>query len=564
MNKSVHILPLKIINQIAAGEVIERPSSVVRELLENSIDANASKIDIFIEDSGKTLIQLVDNGDGMSFFDAKMSIKKYATSKIKETNDLYHIRTKGFRGEALFSIALVSQLEIQTRYKGNSIGSYMFIEDGVIKKEISISMLKGTRISVKNIFYKFPARRKFLKSSRIELKHIIDEFYKIVLSHRTISYRFYHNNKMLFLFKKESLKKRIKEIIKNNNKNLKFVSINRDQFFVEGYFSIPDNDKKKGDQFIVVNKRCVNYSLIHNHIIRSYDGFLNKFKTISYFIFIYINPTLVNWNIHPSKKEVKLENEKIISDEIYREIKKNLFNQYKINHNLELNHSNIAFHYNFFEKNCINYNSHFHINEFFINNILINKSISNFILDETKIRSFQINKRYMIFTYEKDIMILLDRYRASQNILFEFFLKEKKIVSKHLFFPIEIGNTYNKIFILKNIKDDLENFGFRLYFWNKSVYLYSIPEKIEKNMLNEIFQNILQNNFIKGDHNNKKIIIRSITESASIKYKEKCHSHVRKSLIKELFSCDNPLYTFSGKPVYFIFNKNFFSKLFEK
>ncbi|AWU39474.1 DNA mismatch repair protein MutL [Blattabacterium punctulatus CPU2] len=582
MKDIIQFLPKKVINQIAAGEVIQRPSSVLKELLENSIDAKSKSIDIFIRDSGKTLIQLIDNGEGMSYNDARNSYQRYTTSKIRTNEDIFRINTKGFRGEALASIAFVSQLEIQTKNKKNPIGIHILVEEGKIKEQIPINMLKGTRISVKNIFYKFPARRIFLKSSKIEFKHIINEFYKIILAHRDIVYRFYHNDKIIYFLKKASLKERIKEIFIKNKKLLPIL-IKKNKIIIEGFISKPNSSIKKGNHFLFVNQRCINNILLHKKIIHSYEGLLKNLKTVSYFIFIYIDPILVNWNIHPTKTEVKLEEENLICNMIQQEIKNILCCQYKVKKE-ELNNSDLLLDFNSSKKESLIFMNHydsffeefsykekvtqldnwFHQmkkSNYFID-VNLTKKLSNYIFHEKKIKTFQINGKYIIFLWNNENIILVDQHRAHQNILFEFFFKErkKKLISQKFLFPIEIKLLNNEFISLKNIQYELIEMGFHLYFWNQSVYLYSIPENIHQNILVEIFQNILTYNFINGAKNNKKILIQSISKSAAVKSGTELHSNKMECLIRDFFSCKNINYTYSGDPIFFIFNKNFLKK----
>ncbi|ACY40549.1 DNA mismatch repair protein MutL [Blattabacterium sp. (Blattella germanica) str. Bge] len=575
MKDLIQFLPINVISQIAAGEVILRPSSVLRELLENAIDANAKMIDIFIKNSGKTLIQLIDDGDGMSVNDAKMSIQRYATSKIKQADDIFKMRTKGFRGEALASIALISQLEIQTKNQENVLGIHLFVEEGKIKEEIPINMLKGTRISVKNIFYKLPARRQFLKSSQIEFQHIVHEFYKIVLAHRNILYRFYHNDKIVFYFQEASLRERIKEIFKNENKILTPIFIKKNRILVKGFVSVPDSSIKKGNQLILVNQRCVTHLFLHKKIIHAYDGFLKDLKTVSYFIFIHIDPNFVNWNIHPSKKEVQLEEEDIIGCMIQQEIKNILFDQYEVK-NKELKKYDVllscdsknsflndfSFEELSYKKKVIQLENLFRLNDssFFNKNVDLTNQLSRYIANKKRIITLQINRKYIIFTLNNEYIIFVDQHRAHRNILFEFFLREKNLISQQFLFPIEVRLLKKEFISLKNIKDDLINFGFHLYFCNESAYLYSVPENIHQNILVEVFQNILKYNFIKGKKKNKKILIQSISKSASIKYGTELYPDKMECLIRDLFSCHNPNYTDSGDPIFFVLRKNFFKK----
>ncbi|WP_341655846.1 DNA mismatch repair endonuclease MutL [Blattabacterium cuenoti] len=577
MKNIIQFLPEKVIQQIAAGEVIQRPSSVLRELLENAIDANAKMIDIFIKDSGKTLIQLTDDGIGMSIDDAKMSIQKHATSKIKKTYDLFRIKTKGFRGEALSSIALISQLEIQTKKIEDTVGTHLFVEEGQVKKQIPINMLKGTRISVKNIFYKLPVRRQFLKSSRIEFQHIIYEFHKIVLAHRNITYRFYHDDKIIFYFKKASLIERIQEIFKNKKNNLVPILIKKNRILVEGFVSVPDGSMKKGDQFLLVNQRCITHLFLHKKIIHAYDGFLKNFKTASYFIFIFIDSSLINWNIHPTKKEVKLEEEETIGIMIQQEIKNVLFSQYKVK-NKELKNYDIFLSCKSLQKDYLlnnlydklsdkekivrleNFSHSFNESGTFKKNFQLTNELYDLVYHHKKeeIKTFQIKRKYIIFVLNDEYMVLVDQHRAHQNILFEFFYRKKNLISQQFLFPIKVKLLKKESISLNNIKNDLISFGFHLYICKKYVYLYSVPEQIQQNMLIEVIQNIITYNFIKGKKNNKKKLLRIISKSASIKYGTKLYPERMKWIIKDLFSCHNPNYTYSGDPIFFVLNKNFF------
>ncbi|WP_185872823.1 DNA mismatch repair endonuclease MutL [Blattabacterium cuenoti] len=573
MNKDyIKFLPKQLINQIAAGEVIDRPASVVRELLENSIDANSNKIDIFIKNYGNNLIQVVDNGYGMSYNDAKNSFKKHATSKIQTNQDIFRITTKGFRGEALAAIAAIGQLEIQTTNNNNFLGLQIIIEDGIIKQENTLSMLKGTRISVKNIFYNTPARKKFLKSTRIEFNHIINELYKIVLAHRNITYRFYHNDKILFYLKNNhSLKDRIQEIFYKKKYQLIPINIKNHNIIINGFISSPDLSKIKGDQFIFVNNRCIQNIILHKTIVNAYKGIINNFRSISYFIFIYTNPILINWNIHPSKKEVALEELHIISNLINIKIKQLLYNQYRINKEQldksydsnSMSQDNKFFHslkqLSDTEKiihlqNCIN-NVNI-LDKYFINNIDIMNKLSDYVFNNT-INTFQINDKYVIFSWKNKYLIFVDQHKAHQNILFEFFSSKKKrnnSISQTVLFPIKINLLEKELMSLRNICNDLMEIGFHLYLLKNSAYFYAIPYKLHQNVIINIFKQILTYSFKKGDKNNKNMIIKYISKFAAIQYGTVLNSYQMESLIKDFFTCKKIIQ--SHYPIFFILKKN--------
>ncbi|WP_185882486.1 DNA mismatch repair endonuclease MutL [Blattabacterium cuenoti] len=578
MNKNqdyIKFLPKQLINQIAAGEVIDRPASVVRELLENSIDANSNQIDIYIKNYGNSLIQVVDNGYGMSYNDAKNSFKQHTTSKIRTHQDILKITTKGFRGEALAAISAIGQLEIQTTNNNNFLGLEIIIENGIIQKENTISMLKGTRVSVKNIFYNTPARKKFLKSHSIEFNHIIYELYKIVIAHRNITYRFYHNDHILLCFKNNiSLKERIEEIFYKKTYKLIPINIKNNNIFINGFISIPNLSKIKGHQFLFVNNRCINNIFLHKIIISAYKGIIKNFRSISYFIFIYTNPILINCNIHPSKKEVALEELHIISNLINNKMKQLLYHKYIINKEqkdkFEKSENCHSMYYKekiFFTslkklsdtekiihlQNCI-HNVDI-LDKYWINNINIMKQVSNYVLNYT-INTFQINDKYVIFSWQNKYLIFVDQHKAHQNILFEFFSSKQKnnFISQTFLFPIQINLLKQEYISLSNIYHELMEIGFHLYFLNNSAYFYAIPYKIHQNMIINIFKKILTYSFQKGNKNNKNMIIKYISKFAAIQYGTLLNSYQMKSLIKDFFTCQNIIK--SNYPIFFILKKN--------
>lgn len=326
MSDIIQLLPDHVANQIAAGEVVQRPSSVVKELLENAIDANANKIELIVKDAGKNLIQVVDDGKGMSETDARMAFERHATSKIKSTEDIFNIGTKGFRGEALASIAAVAQVDLKTKLKDASVGTNIYIEGGELKFQEGVQIAEGSNFQVKNLFYNVPARRKFLKSNNIEFRHIIDEFQRVALAHEQIEFNLFHNDEPIFRLRKGGQLQRIIEVFGRKLQPL-LVPINEDLGWVKlsGYVAKPEGAKKtRGEQFLFVNHRFFKSPYLNKAVQEAFEGLLQPGYIPSFFLFLEIEPDKIDVNIHPQKTEVKFENENLIFALLRSTIKKSL------------------------------------------------------------------------------------------------------------------------------------------------------------------------------------------------------------------------------------------------
>jgi DNA mismatch repair protein MutL len=339
MTDLIKILPDHVANQIAAGEVVQRPSSVVKELLENAIDAGADKIEVVIKDAGRTLIQIIDNGKGMSPADAKLSFKRHATSKINFAEDLFSINTKGFRGEALASIAAVAQVELQSRKEEEELGIQIQIAGkSEITDESHIQCKSGTSISVKNLFYNIPARRNFLKSNAVEMRHISEEFNRIALAHPEISLHLFHNDNSIIQLKSSNLRQRIVSIM-GSKSDEKLIPISEDTEVVElrGFVTkVEFAKKRRGEQFFFVNGRFIKSSYLNHAVNAAYQELLQEGQHPSFFLFLRIPPSELDLNIHPTKTEVKFEHERIIYTIIKSAVKHSL-GQYNISPVLDFN-----------------------------------------------------------------------------------------------------------------------------------------------------------------------------------------------------------------------------------
>lgn len=322
----IQLLPDFVANQIAAGEVVQRPASVVKELLENAIDAKATKIELIVRDAGKNLIQVVDNGIGMSETDARMAFERHATSKIRTTEDIFKIATKGFRGEALASIAAVAQVELKTKKQENDLGTNIYIEGGILQFQEPIQTADGSNFSVKNLFYNVPARRKFLKKDNVEFRHIIDEFHRVALAHEQIEFSLYHNDEEIFRLRKTNLLQRIIDIFGRKLQPL-MIPIKEDMDWVKlsGFIAKPEGAKKtRGEQFFFVNGRFFKSVYLNKAVQDAFEGLLAPNYIPTFFIYLELAPEKIDVNIHPQKTEVKFEDEHLIYALIRSTIKRSL------------------------------------------------------------------------------------------------------------------------------------------------------------------------------------------------------------------------------------------------
>jgi DNA mismatch repair protein MutL len=310
----IQLLPEYLANQIAAGEVVQRPASVVKELLENAVDAGATSVQLIVKEAGKQLVQIVDNGSGMSATDARMSLERHATSKIRSTEDLFRIRTLGFRGEALASIAAVAQVEIRTKQRGQDTGTLLLVEGSAVSSQTPTACPDGTSIAVKNLFFNVPARRNFLKSNAVEMRHILDEFQHVALANPQIAFSLYQNDLEVFSLPAGKLSQRIVALLGNNYKEQLAGCEEVTPFItVKGYIGKPESAKKsRGDQFFFVNNRFIRSAYLNHAVLAAYEGLLPKDTHPFYVLFLELDPKTIDINVHPTKTEIKFEDEKTV------------------------------------------------------------------------------------------------------------------------------------------------------------------------------------------------------------------------------------------------------------
>ena len=590
----IQLLPDHVANQIAAGEVVQRPASVVKELLENAIDAKATSIKLLIKDAGKTLIQVIDNGTGMSETDARMSFERHATSKIKSAFDIYNLYTKGFRGEALASIAAIAQVELKTKQENQEIGSILKIEGSKIILQEVISTPKGTSIAVKNLFFNIPARRNFLKSNAVETRHIIDEFQRVALAHPNIGFSLYHNDKEVYFLKSENFRQRITAIF-GNRINDKLVPINEttDLVKITGFVASPKFAKKKrGEQFFFANNRFIKSNYLNHAVNKAYEGLLDNGYFPSYFMFLEVDPKTIDINIHPTKTEVKFENESDIYA-ILRATVKHSLGQYNIAPLLDFNRDDsmdvpysyknsskttptisVDTDFNPFKsgiksnytpkKEKTNWESlYVDTNSSDINqvNIVVESDISqpdlfNDLDEKHTTKTLQLQKKYIVSSL-KNSMIVIKQSLAHQRILYEELLTKitvKEAVSQQLLIPIEIEFTKQDVAILFETKQELENIGFQFAeFRSDCVIFDGIPTTIPQDKLVGILEEIIDSVKLETEQDNFGLldaIIKSLAKSLAIKSGKQLNSKEQEEIINKLFSCKEPNYSPYGKLIF--------------
>ena len=583
MSDIIKILPTEVSNKIAAGEVVQRPASVVKELLENSIDAESTKIKLIVKDSGKTLIQIVDNGVGMTKNDMKMSFMKHATSKITNIDDVFSITSMGFRGEALASISSISNVEMISKKKGADKTNLISIKGDNIVIEENVFSEEGTSIKVMNLFYNVPARRNFLKSDFVELRHIIDSFNRIALSYPNIEFNLIHNDEELFYLKKSNLRKRISSIFgRKIDENLIPLNEKTSLAKISGFILKPKISKKsRSNQNLFVNRRYIKSKFLNHSINNAYDGLLKDGYYPGYFIFLEINPSKIDVNVHPNKTEIKFEDEQNLYSIINSSIKHSL-GVYQITPvldfekepSMELPYDSqkslirepsieVDSSFNPFEKEKSSQD--WQELESKIEDGIFDKINNNEEIDSPKI--FQVFNKYIVTTTGSSV-ILVNQSLAHQRILYEQFLKssaDNSSKSQKLIFPIEIELTKNQEIILSEIKDVITSMGFRFSVNKKVVNINGIPPIISDNPIEEIFEDLLNDNNsynIKESFSLSDLIAKKISRLLSIKTGKSLKVKEQQTIINQLFSCKEPKLSPSNKQIFITLDKKDLDKNF--
>ncbi len=588
MSDIIKLLPDSVANQIAAGEVIQRPASVVKELMENAVDADASEIKLIIKDAGKTLIQVIDNGNGMSENDARMSWERHATSKLKNADDLFNIKTKGFRGEALASMAAIAHVELITKLHDNKLATQIIIEGSEVKSQKPVSGSVGSRFLVKNLFFNVPARRNFLKSDPVETRHIIEEFQRVAMAHPSIKFSMYNNEKEVFNLLKGNFKQRLIALLgKKYNERLLDVDVSTNIVTIQGYITKPEFAKKtRGEQYFFVNKRFIKNPYLNHAISTAFSSLIPKDVHPSYFLFIEIDPHQIDVNIHPTKTEIKFENDRNIYAILMAGIKESLgkfnavpsidFNQPE-GFDIDVVTSSsiitppkikIDPSYNPFDtstakkKNMpteMEYESFYQLDEVIKESDDEEQATEiNWEDDETTTYlAYQYKSAYILTTL-KSGLVIIDQYRAHFRVLFERMLDQLKTdstSSQKLLFPQPFQVTPSNYSALLQIKDELNDLGFLIDWENKNELLISgipavFPMKDPILILQNLADQLLEGNESE-ELNLKEYIAFNIASQVAVRKGNKLEQEEVNGLVDDLFASSNPYFSPNNKPIMF-------------
>lgn len=584
----IKLLPDSVANQIAAGEVIQRPASVVKELVENSVDAGGKNIKVIIKDSGKTLIQVIDDGSGMSETDARLSFERHATSKITTAQDLFSITTKGFRGEALASIAAVAMVELKTRRAESDAGSVIIINGSKVEAQEPCSCPVGSSFSVKNLYYNIPARRKFLKSDNTEIRHIVNEFQKIVLAHPDIRFSLYHNDTEIYNLAPGNLRQRIIGVFgKQINQELITLDTNTSLISIKGFIGKPENARRTyGEQFFFVNNRFMKHPYFHKAVAEAYQNILPSEAIPSYFIFMEADPASIDINIHPTKTEIKFEDERSIwkillasvrealgrfnivpsldfenealidipvrnsSDHVPEQPKIEINNRYNPFESEEIRNDRPGFIERFESENTSNWEKLYTALEKENDNPQQFEKIK-----ESERKFFQIKNKYIVCPVKSGLM-LIDQKRAHERVLFERFLEclsNNRAVSQSDMFPITTELNPSDYFILKEIEGELELLGFSFQqSGNNKITINGRPAGSNASDPVEMLEILLEDYKItQADPaiGAKEKVAAAMACASAIPYGKILNQKEMEDLFDTLFACKSPNYSPKGKPV---------------
>jgi len=591
----IQLLPDNVANQIAAGEVVQRPASVVKELLENAIDARATEIKLLIKDAGKTLIQVIDNGLGMSATDARLSFERHATSKITRAEDLFGLKTKGFRGEALASIAAVAHVELKTKPEQQELGTHIKIAGNEITYQEFIATPKGTSIAVKNLFFNIPARRNFLKSNSVELRHILDEFHRVSLTHPDISFVYYNNDSESLKLDTSNLRQRIVGVFgKKINEKLVPIQEQTDIISINGFVSKPEFAKKKrGEQFFFVNNRYIRNGYLHHAVMNAFDELLAPGYYPSYFLYLEVPPNTIDINIHPTKTEIKFDNEQALYA-ILRSTVKHGLGQYNVAPVLDFNKDatlDIPYHYkdkhsaetpkikvdpafNPFKDHQISnpaashkrgswetlYNDHEgssnSVHQIDVEAEEVSHTLFEDHDDSIQAKTYQIRRKYIVSVIKSGV-VLINQHLAHQRILYEELLTKMTLdssSSQHLLFPLSLQFSRPEIALCKEIQEELESLGFQFETITKdTIVLNGIPSNMKQGDLQQMFEELFEDithqvpdaNFSQLD-----TMVKSIAKSFAIKTGTKLNAAEQEEVVEGLFSCKEPSFSPFGKKTF--------------
>ncbi len=617
MSDIIQLLPDSVANQIAAGEVVQRPASAVKELIENAIDSGADRIQVILKDAGKSLIQIIDNGCGMSETDARMCFERHATSKIRKAEDLFAIRTMGFRGEAMASIAAIAQVDLKTRRHEDELGVQVRIEGSEFLGQEAVATPAGTNISVKNLFYNTPARRNFLKGNSVELRHIIDEFQRIALAHPELYFTMHHEGSEVFHLPPASLKQRIVHLF-GANYNQRLVPVEEETSIskIQGYVGKPEFAKKtRGEQFFFVNKRFIKDPYLNHAVLSAFEEVLPKDSFPLYVLFIDIDPNQIDINVHPTKTEIKFQDEKALYAIIRSAVKRSL-GRYNIAPTLDFNQEtgfsrmitpqapedivapSISFNpdYNPFqtesqgsssssrnlgqtkEKVDRDWASVYEIGQAVQaknQELAFGPEQGNSIAGTSEKISdkqlVQLHQRFILSTIKSGFM-LIDQQAAHERILYERFLSQLENhqgVCQQSLFPQTVSLNAADFELVKDLMPDIQALGFQIREFGKHTFVVEgVPADISTNASEvELLEHLIEG--FKNNQSGLKLdkrdnLARTLARNTAIKAGVNLSAEEMNALIDELFACQMPQVSLSGKPIIITFSLEELLQKFEK
>ncbi|MFD0793178.1 DNA mismatch repair endonuclease MutL [Mucilaginibacter litoreus] len=599
----IQLLPDAVANQIAAGEVVQRPASAVKELIENAIDAGADKIQLILKDAGKALIQVIDNGCGMSLTDARMCFERHATSKIRKAEDLFAIRTMGFRGEAMASIAAIAQVELKTRRHEDELGTCILIEGSEVVSQEACSAPYGTSISVKNLFYNTPARRNFLKSNPVEMRHIIDEFQRVALANPHIFLTLHHDGQEVYHLPSASLKQRIVHLF-GNNYNQRLVPVEEDTTIIKlhGFVGKPEFARKtRGEQFFFVNNRFIKDAYLNHAVLTAFQELLPEETYPLYVLFIDIDPAKIDINVHPTKTEIKYQDEKSIYAIIRSAVKRSL-GKYNITPTLDFDQENsighlitpkpfeeivqpsIAVNPNYnpfanekrtqereipFLRNTNDHRQAIPRNWDTLYEISKKDEVVQHLMHEeptipvnqqevtkgSEKQFFQVHNRYILSQIKSGFM-LINQQAAHERILYERFLQQLQNhsgISQQSLFPQSVTLNSSDFELLKELLADIRALGFDIReFGRNTVVVEGIPADITNANEHELLEQLLEgfkNNLAVLKLDKRDNLARSLARNAAMKSGSRLSVEEMNQLVDQLFACQMPNVALNGKPV---------------
>ena len=599
MSSIIQLLPDHVANQIAAGEVVQRPASVVKELLENAVDARATDIKLIIKDAGKALVQVIDNGLGMSVTDARLCFERHATSKIRQAEDLFSLHTKGFRGEALASIAAIAHVEMKTKQDQEELGTHIIIEGSKFVSQDVAVLPKGTSFAVKNLFFNIPARRNFLKSDTVEYRHIIDEFQRVALAHPKIHFTFYHNGSEMFNLPPSTSRQRIVNIFSGKT-NEKLVPVQEETEIVDiqGFVSKPEFAKKnRGEQFFFVNDRFIKSGYLHHAVMAAYDGILKDGAQPSYFLYLSVPPNTIDINIHPTKTEIKFDDEHALYAILRASIKHSL-GQFNVAPVLDFDRdSNLdtPYHYKDLEGATPTIQVDGNFNPFSeekpskqfssyrkpeptanweslyvglkqdtdeIGHITFeNEEVTSSLFNDEEVehavhKTYQIHKKYIVSSI-KSGMVIVDQQRAHQRVLYEQFLVNMTVnqaSSQQLLFPLNLFFSSSEMDLIAELQLSLKNTGFVFEENNVNhIVISGIPVNVTESEVSIVLEQLLsdlQDGIPESSFSQNDTIAKSMAKSLAVKTGTHLTEKEQENLVNGLFACKDPNVSPFHKPTF--------------